>query len=81
MDPDLEILWERFLALDSVQRTNLSLSHPPAQNKVPSRSKCLRGTPPREWNHSTQDRDGRTVAVWCALTNNCEKCKKVALDY
>ncbi len=60
---------------------SLAPSPPPAQNKVPSRRKCLRGTPPREWNHSTQDRDGRTVAVWCALTNNCEKCKKVALDY
>ncbi len=77
----LAFLWRRFLEMEPAPSTNLSPSPPLSQNKVPSRSKCLRGTPPREWNHSAQDRDGRTVAVWCALTNGCEKCKRVALDY
>lgn len=35
--------------------------------------KCLRAKPPRQWTHTTQSRDNRTVAVWC----HCSECQEL----
>ncbi len=78
---NLKLLWQRFLELEPAQRQNLSLSPRPLLSSVPSREKCLRHHPAREWNHTNQDRDGRTVAVMCLMTNECEACRRYARDY
>lgn len=45
-------------------------TEPPSKAVSETARKCLRRQPAREWTHQGQNRDNRTVAVWCG----CAEC-------